>query len=613
VVNPEFLQTEAYIQLQRLLNFRAPLSFTRGWAASPDFLLVAVREILSLKKERPVIVEAGSGVSTVILGYMLEKFFPGGVLISLEHDFTYYEKTKRELEIHRLSGVRLIHAPLVSYFIDTKEWLWYDTDELRRELSGKKIDVLLIDGPPEATQKEARYPAVPVLRELLTTDFLLLLDDASRDGEKKALERWKREIEVYEHEILSTEKGTLIFRAVPLKKRPFFSVCIPTYNRSSYLKEAIESVLSQTYPEFELIIYDDGSTDDTQRVVSGFSDNRIRYIKGEKNRGRPYARNRCVELARGEWIVWLDDDDRFKPDLLSAYALDIEKFPDVSVFYPTRGVVFYQDSGAYSPIVMENFFRNRKGLLRKLIKNPPIPNPASCINRKLFEDFGGYSSDFPRAQDYEFWSRVLPHVEAKGVNVDGFIYRIHSGNVSANTLKMDYSYESVIKRKLIDRISLSEFYYFAPERSFELFSKDLLFHEDYFNALYYLWLSGKKEVLEKVAGESGIIMKGKKKKLERRFFSFIKSGNYRAAFELSEKLGKFHRYISLYFLQPPGHSDSVAALKRAVMINPLFNLTGFVDRNILSEISPVKERILTSLNRYEGRKGEFINWIEGEV
>lgn len=612
MVNLEFLQTESYIQLNKLLNFRYPLPFSRGWAASPDFLVVAVREILNLKKESPLIVEAGSGVSTIVLGYLIETFFPKGFLISLEHDYNYYEKTKKELELHGLNRTKVLYAPLISYLIEDKEWLWYETKELLTILKDRKIDILLIDGPPEVIQEEARYPVIPILKNNLSEDFLLLLDDSRREGEKKALEKWKVEVGVYQCEEFPTEKGTLVFRAVPLKKKPFFSICIPTYNRSRYLKEAIKSALSQTYPYFEIVIYDDGSTDSTEEVVGSFKDKRIRYFKEGENKGRPYARNRCIELSTGDWIVWLDDDDIFRPELLTYYAVSIEKFSEVRVFYPLENVVYDENSKSLVKGRIDDFYKNRKGLLRRLIKKTPIPNPASCLKKEVFDQFGKYNPDFPRAQDYEFWSRVLPFVEVKGVNVEGFVYRIHSGNVSANTLKMDYSYESIVKRRLIDKLSLSDFYFHAPGKEFEFFASDLVYHEDYFNALYYLWFSENKELYRKLAEESGILLLGKKMKIERKFFKLLQTSNYEAALEISTKLGKFHKYLANFFKFKENAFDlAIASLKRAAMINPLFKFSSLIEEDLQAEIDPVRERILSEVNHYERYKGKFIKEVWG--
>ena len=87
------------------------------------------------------------------------------------------------------------------------------------------------------------------------------------------------------------------------------SIVMPTYNRAYIIDSSIKSVLAQTYSDFELIIVDDGSTDDTEKVIKSFNDKRIRYIKLEKNSGASHARNIGIENAKGEYITFHDSDD----------------------------------------------------------------------------------------------------------------------------------------------------------------------------------------------------------------------------------------------------------------------------------------------------------------
>ncbi len=102
-----------------------------------------------------------------------------------------------------------------------------------------------------------------------------------------------------------------------MKDGPLVSVILPTYNRASLLVEAMESVLRQTYPHLELIVVDDGSTDDTAQQVHRFADPRIRYLRLDANRGVSHARNRGLQEARGELIAFQDSDDLWAPDKLA--------------------------------------------------------------------------------------------------------------------------------------------------------------------------------------------------------------------------------------------------------------------------------------------------------
>ena len=94
------------------------------------------------------------------------------------------------------------------------------------------------------------------------------------------------------------------------------SIIMPSYNTGGYIKNSIESVLAQTYENWELIIVDDCSTDDTDSIVGQFSDKRIRYLKNEKNSGAAISRNYALREAKGRWIAFLDSDDLWLPEKL---------------------------------------------------------------------------------------------------------------------------------------------------------------------------------------------------------------------------------------------------------------------------------------------------------
>lgn len=116
---------------------------------------------------------------------------------------------------------------------------------------------------------------------------------------------------------------------------PKVSVVIPTHNRSSLLRRAIQSVLDQTYQDFEIIVVDDASTDDTEAVVKGFADERIRYVRHSENRGEAASRNTGIRLAKGEYIAGHDDDDVWLPPKLEKQVKAFEKAsPKVGVVSP---------------------------------------------------------------------------------------------------------------------------------------------------------------------------------------------------------------------------------------------------------------------------------------
>jgi len=110
------------------------------------------------------------------------------------------------------------------------------------------------------------------------------------------------------------------------KKIPRISVIIPSYNRANTIGRAIQSALSQSYQDFEIIVIDDGSTDHTEEVIRSFQDSRIRYIRHNRNRGGSAARNTGIHAARGEYIAFLDSDDEWLPQKLELYFAQTVSF-----------------------------------------------------------------------------------------------------------------------------------------------------------------------------------------------------------------------------------------------------------------------------------------------
>lgn len=191
----EFRQHEALDALQKLLRFELPLPATRGWAASPDFLLELYRHIATYRPKS--VVELGSGVSTLVAAAALAANGEGGRIHSLDHEEAYAEATSKLLTRHGLSEIATVyHAPLAPWRPTRptqlgEQWLWYLVPDAVDALDA--IDLLVVDGPPEATGRSARYPAVPHFRARMAKNCTILLDDARRPDEKATAETWSRE------------------------------------------------------------------------------------------------------------------------------------------------------------------------------------------------------------------------------------------------------------------------------------------------------------------------------------------------------------------------------------------------------------------------------------
>jgi predicted O-methyltransferase YrrM len=179
---------EAAFALTAALRPVAPLPPFSGAAISAEIARVLVTMVL--ERQPRLIVECGSGVSTLVLAYALKRL-GSGTLIALEHDEQFAGRTSNLLRLHKLEPWgRVIHTPLTGFEIRGECWQWYDVG--RANLQGP-IDLAFVDGPPGWVQAMARYPAGPLLHAWLAPRAVVLLADANRPDERRALRRWQRE------------------------------------------------------------------------------------------------------------------------------------------------------------------------------------------------------------------------------------------------------------------------------------------------------------------------------------------------------------------------------------------------------------------------------------
>jgi glycosyltransferase involved in cell wall biosynthesis len=195
---------------------------------------------------------------------------------------------------------------------------------------------------------------------------------------------------------------------------PIVSVIIPTYNRAHVLARAIQSVLDQTYQDFEMIVVDDGSNDNTEEVVKSFNDPRIRYIRHEGNRGAAAARNTGIKAAKGKFIAFQDSDDEWLPEKLQKQMKVFENAParvgvvytgfwsiegNVKQYGPNREIL-YKEGDIHSQILQGNF----------------IGTPAAVVKKACFEKAGMFDERLPRLIDWELWIRVSKYFDFKFID-----------------------------------------------------------------------------------------------------------------------------------------------------------------------------------------------------
>ena len=181
------------------------------------------------------------------------------------------------------------------------------------------------------------------------------------------------------------------------------SVIIPCYNQAHFLAEAIQSVLSQGYSNFEIIVVDDGSTDDTQEVASTYAgeDSRVKLIT-QQNRGLAAARNRGLAESRGEYVVFLDSDDRLLAEALEVGVGELESHPGCAFVWGRCRFI----AADGSPILRLEQERVGGDPHIELLRAGPILVPAVVYKRSIFEVVGGFDESYRAAEDYALYYRV---------------------------------------------------------------------------------------------------------------------------------------------------------------------------------------------------------------
>ena len=201
-------QMEAMQALYSIFQFNSPLPATRKMAASPDFLRLVVDTILS--KQPKLVVELGSGISTILVGKALEKN-GGGDLISIDNDEQYAELTRKKIDLEKLSNIaKVITAELKLHTINEQNYMWYESTFLKE--INQKIDLLIIDGPSRIINKNARYPAIPLLNNYFSDKIIILIDDGNRRDDSYTIKKWLDEFDEFKSEYIGTEKGTFILK-----------------------------------------------------------------------------------------------------------------------------------------------------------------------------------------------------------------------------------------------------------------------------------------------------------------------------------------------------------------------------------------------------------------
>lgn len=225
-------------------------------------------------------------------------------------------------------------------------------------------------------------------------------------------------------------KTTAGTRASKDPEFPLVSVVMPTFNRAAYIADAIRSVLAQTYHHVEIIVADDGSTDNTLDIVSQFG-HAVTYLQ-LSHRGQPAAtRNAALQTAKGECIAFLDSDDLFLPGRLVMQVAALAEHPEAALVY-SNGCFFREDPETPTARVLDGLPTPSGDALPDLLRGNFLAPPVVLIRRSCLDSVGVFDErpEFFAVEDYDLWLRIAARFPIVHVPGDVAAIRRHGQNIS---------------------------------------------------------------------------------------------------------------------------------------------------------------------------------------
>ena len=234
-----------------------------------------------------------------------------------------------------------------------------------------------------------------------------------------------------------------------MRKSDFFSVTIPAYKRA-FLKECIDSVLAQTYTDFELVIVNDHSPENLDEIVSGFQDARIRYYKNEVGFGAEHVVgnwNKCLEYAKGDFIICMGDDDRLEPNFLADLNELINKYPDLDVYY-SRTEIINEKSEVVRMLEERPERESVYEMIQKRKGGRSMFIGDYCYRTSALRKKGGFY-DLPFAWGSDAITAYMMAGQKGIANTrePGFQYRVNSQTISSSSSNVEGKMEAIMKER----------------------------------------------------------------------------------------------------------------------------------------------------------------------
>lgn len=214
---------------------------------------------------------------------------------------------------------------------------------------------------------------------------------------------------------------------------PRVSVIIPTYNRSELLVKAVSSVLDQSFGDFELLVIDDCSTDDTRAKIEGIGNSRVAYFRNPENKGVSGSRNFGIERSRGEFIAFLDDDDEWLPEKLEKQVGILDNSPSNLGLVYTGSLSVDLATGS---LIETTIPRYKGDVLNDLAVLNFIPTSSVLIRRECFTKIGLFDENLSYGEDFDLWIRISTEFLIDYIRDPLLIHKDHPQTTTANNKKV---------------------------------------------------------------------------------------------------------------------------------------------------------------------------------
>jgi glycosyltransferase involved in cell wall biosynthesis len=224
------------------------------------------------------------------------------------------------------------------------------------------------------------------------------------------------------------------------KENPLVTVYITNYNYGQYLEEAILSVLDQNFQDFELLIIDDGSTDNSMEIIKRFEKLQHVFAILQQNRGLTVSNNVALKMARGKYFMRLDADDFLDPHCLEVMVSTMEKEITLTLIFPDYYEV--DESGEIINQVRRHDFKKEVTLL-----DQPAHGACSMIRTKALIEVGGYDESFDRQDGYDLWLKLIDSYQVRNINLPLFYYRKHTNSLSSDDKMLLETRAKIIKKR----------------------------------------------------------------------------------------------------------------------------------------------------------------------